>query len=73
MADLILNEILFPRYGALGQLVSDNGQENVNRIMAETLASLNIAHITTFHYHLESNTKVERFHRTLGDILVKLA
>ena len=65
VAGLILTEI-FPRYG------TDNGAENVNEIMRETMASLNIKYITTSPYHPQSNTKVERFHRFLGDILSKL-
>ena len=40
----------------------------MNEIMRETMASLNIKHITTCLDHPQSNTKVERFHRFLGDI-----
>ena len=36
------------------------------------MASLNIKHITTSLYHPLSNTKVERFHCFLSDILSKL-
>ena len=71
IADLILTEI-FPRYGAPLELVTDNGTENVNEVMRETLHSLNIQHITTSPYHPQSNAKVERFHRFLGDTLSKL-
>ena len=72
VAKVLLTEI-FPRYGTPLQLVTDNGPENVNHIMRETLLELNIDHITTSPYHPESNAKVERFHRTLIDILSKLA
>jgi len=71
VASLILTE-LFPRYGAPLEIVTDNGTENVNRIMKETMMSLNIKHITTSPYHPQSNAKVERFHRFLGDVLSKL-
>ena len=54
------------------EIVTDNGAENVNEIMRETMASLNIKHITMSPYHPQSNTKVERFHHFLGDILSKL-
>lgn len=72
VANLILTEI-FPRYGAPLELVTDNGTENVNQVMKETLESLNTKQIVTSLYHLQSNAKVERFHRFLGDILAKLA
>ena len=41
--------------------------------MRETLGELNIQHITTSPYNPQSNAKVERFHKTLADVLVKLA
>ena len=49
----------------------DNGAENVNEIMRETMASLNKKHITTSQYHPQGNTKVECFYLFLGDILSK--
>ena len=52
--------------------MTDNGAENLNEIVRETMASINIKHITTSPYHPQSNTKAERFHRFLGDILSKL-
>ena len=72
VSDIILSEI-FPRYGAPEQLVTDNGSENVNEVMRETLGELNIQHITTSPYTPQSNAKVERFHKTLADVLAKLA
>ena len=72
VSDIILSEI-FPRYGALEQLVTDYGSENVNKVMRETLGELNIQHITTSQYNPQSNAKVERFHKTLVDVLTKLA
>ena len=72
VANLILTEI-FPWYGAPLELVTDNGTENVNEIMKETINSLNIKHVTTSLYNPQSNAKVERFHRSLADILAKLA
>ena len=67
---LILEEIV-PRYSTPLELVSDNGTENVSQIMKETLEALNIKHITTSVHHPQSNAKVERFHRTLHDVLSK--
>ena len=67
---LLLEEI-FPRYGCVLSLVSDNGSENVAKSVKETLDALNIHHITTSYYCPQANGKVERFHRTMVDIMAK--
>ncbi|KAK6167883.1 hypothetical protein SNE40_021812 [Patella caerulea] len=70
VAHLLIEEI-FPRYGAPLELVTDNGSENVNRIMEKTLKELNIKHVLTSFYHPQANARVERMHRTMHDILSK--
>ena len=70
VAHLIIEEI-FPRFGCPLELVTDNGSENINKVVRETLESLNIHHVRTSFYNAKSNSKVERFHRTLHDILAK--
>ena len=70
VADLIIEQI-YPRFGCPLQIVSDNGTENVNKVMKETLAKLKIDHVLTSVYHPQNNAKVERFHRTLHDVLAK--
>ena len=70
VAHLLLEEI-FPRHGSCLQIVTDNGTENVNNVVKETLESLNIDHVLTNVYHPQSNAKVERFHCTLHDVLAK--
>lgn len=67
---MLLNEI-FPRYGSVLELLTDNGSENVNKVMRETLKSLNIHYVTTSYYHPATNGRVERSHRTMNDILAK--
>ena len=67
VAHLLLEEI-FPRHGSCLQIVTDNGTENVNNVVKE---SLNIDHVLTSVYHPQSNAKVERFHHTLHDVLAK--
>ncbi|KAK3097609.1 hypothetical protein FSP39_011373 [Pinctada imbricata] len=67
---LILEEI-FPRFGCPLEIVSDNGTENVNRKVQETLDTMNIHHIKTSYYSPQANGKVERFHRTLHDVMSK--
>lgn len=68
---LLQNE-LFPRFGCPLVLVTDNGGENINKAMKETLTTLNIHHVKTSVFHPQSNAKVERSHRTMNDVLVKL-
>lgn len=67
---LILEEI-YPRFGCPLQILTDNGTENVNKAVDETLKELNIDHITTSYYSPQGNGKVERFHRTLHDVMAK--
>ncbi|XP_046368484.2 uncharacterized protein K02A2.6-like [Haliotis rufescens] len=70
VAHLILEEI-FPRFGCPLQIVTDNGTENINKVVSETLSALGINHVRTSFYHPQSNARVERFHRTLHDVLAK--
>ena len=46
IAYLIINEI-FPRFGCPLELVTDNGSENCNKVVKETLEVLNIHHVCT--------------------------
>ena len=68
VAQLIIEEI-FPRHGCALQIVSENGFENVNRIVKKTLAKLKIDHVKTSVYHPQSNAKADRFCGTLHDVL----
>lgn len=70
VAHVVIDEV-FPRFRCPLQIVTDNGTENENRVIRETLKELNVDHVTTSFYHPEANAKVERFHRTLHDILAK--
>ena len=70
VAHLVIDEII-PRHSTPLQIVSDNGSENVNKVMKHILKSNNISHVTTSFYHPQGNSKVERFHRTLHDIMSK--
>ena len=67
---LILEEI-FPRFGCPLEIVSDNGTENVNRKVQETLDAMNIHHIKTSYYCPQANGRVERFHKTLHSVMMK--
>ena len=71
VAHILVDEI-FPWFGCPCEVITDNGTENENQVMKEVFAKLNIHHVTTSFYHPQSNAKVERFHRTLHDVLSKL-
>ena len=67
----LLIEEIFPRYGCPLVLISDNGKENIAKNVQETLAYMGIKHITTAYYHPQSNSRIERLHRTLNNIIAK--
>ena len=71
VAHILVDEV-FPRFGCPCEVITDNGTENENQVMKEVFAKLNNYHVTTSFYHPQSNAKVERFHRTLHDVLSKL-
>ena len=63
-ADIVVHlliEEIFPRFGCPLQIVTDNGLENVNKFLRETLESLNIHHVLTSVYHPQSNAKLNAF------------
>ena len=64
MAHLIIDEI-FPRYSAPLEILSDNGSENINHVIKETLKELNVHHVTCSYYHPQSNGVVKRYHKTV--------
>ena len=70
MSDLLIDK-MFPKLRALLQFLTDNGPENINKIIKKILEDLNVHHITTSFHHPQSNGKVERFHRTMCDVLAK--
>ena len=67
----ILIDEIFPRFSAVLEIQTDDGSEFCSRHFKETLEALNINHVKTSFYHPHSNSKVERFHRTLHDVLSK--
>lgn len=70
IAHLIL-EFIVTRYGCPLEILTDNGSEQVNRKVKETLKTMNINHITTSYYSPQANGRVERFHRTLHHVMSK--
>ena len=71
IVNLLINEII-PRHSCCLEIVTDNGSENVNKAVKETLETLNISHVKTSFYTPTANSRVERSHLTLNTILTKL-
>ena len=67
---LVLDEII-PRHSSPLQIVTDKCTENINKVMKYTLEEMNISHATTSYYHPQGNSKVEKFHRTVHDVISK--
>ena len=59
------------RYGPPVVVVSDNGPEFVNRDIEKYFKQNGITHKVTTPYHPASNGKVERFNRTIQEIIKK--
>ena len=57
VAYLQLEEII-PRYSTPLQIVTDNGSENINRVMKHSLDEMNISHVTTYYYDPQGNLRV---------------
>ena len=70
VAHLLLEEIT-PWYSTPVQIVTDNGSENINRVMKHTLQEINISYATTSYYHPQGNSKIQQFHLTLDDVMSK--
>ena len=57
----ILVDEIFPRYVVPLQLLTDNGPENVNKIMKKTLEDLNVHYVTTSFYHRQTTVRLKDF------------
>ena len=71
IADTLIKSY-FPQYGYPELIISDNGKEFINSDVQNLLQHLDIKHHRTTVYHPQSNGKIERFHRSLKNILRKL-
>jgi hypothetical protein len=68
IAEALVKEIIC-RYGGFGHLISDNGKEFDNRLMAQITHLLGIKHTTTSPYNPRANGLAENHMRILKDSL----
>ncbi|EIE92289.1 hypothetical protein RO3G_17160 [Rhizopus delemar RA 99-880] len=68
---LFLYEEIICRHGCPTIIVSDNGKPFVSKLIQQVCKNFSIIHKTTTPYNPQSNGLIERFNRTLGQILQK--
>ncbi|KAG1398305.1 hypothetical protein G6F58_011349 [Rhizopus delemar] len=68
---LFLYEEIICRHGCPTIIVSDNGKPFLSKLLQEVCKTYTIIHKTTTPYNPQSNGLIERFNRTLGQILQK--
>ena len=68
---LFLYEEIICRHGCPTIIVSDNGKPFLSKLLQQVCRNYSIIHKTTTPYNPQSNGLIERFNRTLGQILQK--
>ena len=58
VAHLLLEEIIW-RCSTPLQIFTDNGSENINRVLKHMLQEMNISNVTNSYYHTHSNFKID--------------
>ena len=66
-----LVERVIPRHGVLAQLLSDRGAAFLSKLLAEVYHLMGMKKVNTTAYHPQTHGLVERFNRTLLDMLSK--
>ena len=72
MNHLLLHHFVHFRFGCCNVLISDQGQEFVNKVKAELFTLTGTEHRVTSAYHPQTNGLTERFNQTLQSALIKL-
>ena len=67
----LLVENIIPRYGIPMELLSDRGAAFLSKLMADVYKLLGLKKVNTTAYHPQMDGSVERFNRTLTDMLSK--
>ena len=70
IAQLLVGKII-SRHGVPGELLSDRGAAFLSGLMEEVYRLMGIHKVTTTAYHPQTDGLVERFNRTLTDMLAK--
>ncbi len=70
LARLLVEEVV-SRHGVPGELLSDRGPAFLSKLVLEVCELLGTKKINTTAYHLQTDGLVERFNRTLTDMLSK--
>jgi len=70
VADALVERLLLP-LGSFRSLVSDQGSQFCNELLAEITARLGIQKLRTTAYGASANGRVERVHRTLNNLISK--
>jgi len=72
ICDILLQEYI-PRHGIPERILSDRGPNFTSQLVKSLCRTLGISKLQTTAYHPQGNGVVERFHRTLADIIAKLS
>ena len=67
----LLIECIIPQHGVPEELLSDRGSAFLSKLMIELYKLLGTKKVSTTAYHLQTDGLVERFNRTLTDMLSK--
>ena len=73
-ADTVVEELitLFARYGVPKEILTDQGTNFTSQLLQELYKLLGVKPITTTPYHPQTDGLVERFNKTLKDLLRKI-
>ena len=71
VADALVKSVFLP-FGSCRSVVSDQGTEFCNEILAEVANIFGIRKLRTTAYRASANGRVERVHRTLNSLLCKV-
>ena len=70
VAELLVEHVI-PRHGVPSELLSDRGTAFLSQLMLDVYKLMGITKTNTTAYHPQTDGSVERFHRTLTDMLAK--